>query len=221
MVASQTEEAYRELRSRILALRLRPGESLSERRLEGLLGVSRTPIRAALERLAQEGLVRREGRGYRVAPLDLDELAEAFRLRAVLEATAVRWAAARRLQEAPEAQALLKRVEEAVDLEAELALATEFHLALARLAENRFLVEALSRLLPQIYRARFVEALSPEGRAQAYREHQRILELVLQGEGEEAARLVTAHLERAYLRLRESLERSYRGLLALGAEVRP
>lgn len=98
MVASQTDEAYREMRSRILTLRLRPGEAMSERRLEELLRVSRTPIRAALERLAQEGLVRREGRGYRVAPLDLDELAEAFSLRAVLEATAARWAAARRLQ---------------------------------------------------------------------------------------------------------------------------
>lgn len=220
MVASQTDEAYREMRSRILTLRLRPGEAMSERRLEELLRVSRTPIRAALERLAQEGLVRREGRGYRVAPIDLDELAEAFSLRAVLEATAARWAAARRLQEAPEAQALLERLEGVADLDAELALATEFHLALARLSENRFLVEALSRLLPQIYRARFVEALSPEGRAQAHREHRRILDLILLGEGEEAARLVTAHLERAYLRLREGLERSYRGLLALGAEVR-
>ncbi|PZA05994.1 MULTISPECIES: GntR family transcriptional regulator [unclassified Meiothermus] len=219
MSPSQTGEAYRQLRRRILSLELRPGEALGERRLAGLLRVSRTPVRAALERLAREGLVRRFGRGYVVAPLDLAELAEAFAFRSVLEAAAVRWAAARHA-EVLEAAGLLDRLEEAPDPERELELATEFHLALARLAGNRFLVEALAGVLPGIYRARFVEAFSPEGRAQAHREHRRILELVREGRGEEAAALVQAHLERAYVRLLESLERSYRGLLAAGAEVR-
>ncbi|PZA08446.1 MULTISPECIES: GntR family transcriptional regulator [unclassified Meiothermus] len=217
MIAPQTQEAYRRLRQMILSLELPPGEALVERRLEeyfrdreGLI-VSRTPIRSALGLLAQEGLVRREGRTYRVAPLDWDELEEAFAFRKVLETTAVRMAAARKPRAEGVAQ-VLAALGEDLDPESELAKATDFHLELARLCGNRFLLEALGTVLSRIYRVRFLEVMTPEGRLQARRDHQRLLELVQQGQGEEAARLIEEHLERSRQRMLEG-RRSPRGEL--------
>lgn len=209
MTAPQTQEAYRRLRRMILSLELPPGEPLVERKLEEYfrgeegLAVSRTPIRAALGLLAREGLVRREGRTYRVAPLDWDELEEAFAFRKVLETTAVRIAASQKPQ-AEEVAQVLAVLGADLDPEAELSKATDFHLELARLCGNRFLVEALSIVLSRIYRVRFLEVMTPEGRAQARRDHQKLLELVRQGRGEEAAALIEGHLERSRKRMLES-----------------
>jgi len=206
VTAPQTQEAYRRLRQMILSLELPPGEPLVERKLEERLSVSRTPIRSALGLLAREGLVRREGRTYRVAPLDWDELEEAFAFRKVLETTAVRLAA----QQKPQAEAaarVLDALGADLDPEAELSQATDFHLELARLCGNRFLVEALGIVLSRIYRVRFLEVMTAEGRSQARRDHQRLLELVRQGRGQEAAGLIEEHLERSRQRMLESRRR--------------
>lgn len=209
MIAPQTQEAYRRLRQMILSLQLRPGEPLVERKLEEYfrdqegLSISRTPIRAALGLLAREGLVRREGRTYQVAPLDWDELEEAFTFRKILETTAVCMAALHKPQAEKVAQ-VLATLGADLDPEAELSQATDFHLELARLSGNRFLVEALGTVLSRIYRVRFLEVMTPEGRSQARRDHQKLLELVRQGQGEEAARLIEEHLERSRQRMQES-----------------
>ncbi|MDN3718170.1 GntR family transcriptional regulator [Roseibium salinum] len=65
---------YRTLRERILTLELRPGSVLDEAGLSRQLEVSRTPIREAIIQLIADGLVVREGRSARVAPLDLDDI---------------------------------------------------------------------------------------------------------------------------------------------------
>src|SRR5271170_4028810 len=73
------DNAYERLRRAILSLDLVPGERLSERGLESVLGTSRTPIRVALMRLENDGLTQRSGRGWQVAPIDVAEV------RAVME----------------------------------------------------------------------------------------------------------------------------------------
>ncbi|WP_027891522.1 GntR family transcriptional regulator [Calidithermus chliarophilus] len=217
MVAPQTDEAYRRLRRSILSLELPPGEALVERRLEEMLSVSRTPIRAAIQQLAREGLVRRTGRVYTVAPIDLDELREAFEFRSLLETTAVRMAA-RRKPKAREIRELLATVASEPDPEVELEKATDFHLALARLSGNRFLVSALAQVLSRIYRARFLEITRPQGVDHAREDHARLIELVQQGKGEEAAELVERHLERSHKALLESLKDTEWGSILLGGE---
>ena len=86
---------YTVLRSAILALELMPGEGLSERGLESMLNASRTPIRAALMRLANEGLTQRSGRGWQVSPIDLAEVRAVMEYREALVSAAVRLAVAR------------------------------------------------------------------------------------------------------------------------------
>jgi DNA-binding GntR family transcriptional regulator len=84
------------VRRAILEGRLRPGEALSISDLAADLGVSHSPVREALQGLSGQGLVRlRPGRTAVVAPLDLSELEEIYRLRGLVEADALGRAAAR------------------------------------------------------------------------------------------------------------------------------
>ena len=92
---TQTSQLYERLRSAIITLDLLPGESLAERGLESRFQASRTPVRAALVRLESEGLVRRNGRGFIVAPIDLDEIASLAEYREAIETAAVRLAVER------------------------------------------------------------------------------------------------------------------------------
>jgi DNA-binding GntR family transcriptional regulator len=89
MNAAGSAGAYEALRSAILTLELLPGEGLSERGLEERLSASRTPIRAALMRLENEGLTRRAGRGWQVTPIDLAEVRAVMEYREVVEAAVV------------------------------------------------------------------------------------------------------------------------------------
>jgi len=89
-------DVYRVLWERLLNRELRPGEKLSDLRLSAELGVSRTPVREALNRLVQDGVVQAEpNRGFFVASFAPADIAEVFDLRAALEAFALRTAAPR------------------------------------------------------------------------------------------------------------------------------
>lgn len=91
---SVREAAYSHLRESILGGLLTPGERISEPGLAEQLGISRTPVREALQRLAQEGLVELSpGRGARVRVLTPQEVLEVYEVRALLESEAARLAA--------------------------------------------------------------------------------------------------------------------------------
>lgn len=95
---SRSETVLDALRGAVLNGDLAPGERLHEVRLTGWLGVSRTPIRAALQALASEGLLdHAPQRGYRVRAFPLDEIVAAYDVRAVLEGLAARVATERGL----------------------------------------------------------------------------------------------------------------------------
>lgn len=86
------------LRAAILAGKFEPGERVHEVKLTGLLGVSRTPVRAALQKLASEGLLDyTPNRGYTLRKFSLGEIISAYEIRAVLEGLAARLNAERGL----------------------------------------------------------------------------------------------------------------------------
>lgn len=213
------ERATAELRRRILSFALRPGERLPERRLEGLLGASRSPVRQALATLAGEGLVRREGRGCRVAPIDVDELEELFAFRALLETSAIRRAAAVGAS-TRELEAILDQLEQEMEPEQRLAVTASLHLGWARLGGNRFVVEALAAVFPRVRRVRYLELGSRRRLAVASGEHRRIVELVGLGRGDEAAALLERHLGRTLSNLLDSLDRQA-GVRAIVGERLP
>ena len=95
-----SQDVTETLRNWILHGQIQPGERLEEIPLAERLGVSRTPVRAALSTLASEGLVNHQPkRGYLVRGFDVDEIAAAYDVRAVLEGLACRNAATRGLTE--------------------------------------------------------------------------------------------------------------------------
>ena len=84
------ERAYRELRADIVSWRLTPGQVLGEVDLSERLGISRTPVREALQRLETQSMLKRDGRSLIVATLDHNQLAELYTVRTELEALAAR-----------------------------------------------------------------------------------------------------------------------------------
>src|SRR5690606_11337178 len=84
------EHAYQRIKAQLFDLRLLPGEDFTEGQVVEALGVSRTPVRQALQRLAREGFVQVHRRsGWRVRPFDFDRYEHLYDLRVVLELAAV------------------------------------------------------------------------------------------------------------------------------------
>ena len=189
--------AYAALRAAILAFELAPGERLSERGLETVAGGSRTPVRAALMRLAADGLVQRAGRGWQVAPIDLAEVRAVMEYREALETAAVRLAVERATVDELAALRLLADTHDdrRADAGGESSLqeGTDFHVALAGLSRNPFLAEGMSQVLTRLLRVRWLSASTPGTRELARSEHLEIMASVAGRDAERAVALVTAH----------------------------
>ncbi len=82
---SQVLEVEKQLRKLILNMELGPGERLTERWAEAKFNASRTPVRAALQKLESEGLICRDGIRWLVAPIDADEIEQLCIYREILE----------------------------------------------------------------------------------------------------------------------------------------
>jgi DNA-binding GntR family transcriptional regulator len=173
-MTTQSDGAYARLRADILSLQLTPGERISERGLEATLGASRTPVRAALSRLQAEGLVRRDERGWAVAPLDLAELRHAEEFREAVESAALRLAVAR-LDDAAldRLDALLEQ--QPADPEGGVRWGEEFHAEVGALSGNPLLAEAIRTAMATLSRTRWLEVTTAESRAAQRAAHQGIL----------------------------------------------
>ena len=210
---------YETLRAAILGFDLVPGEGLSERGLEERLGVSRTPVRAALVRLENEGLTGRVGRGWRVTPIDLTEVRAVVEHREAVETAAVALAAER----ATDAELLAVRalVEDSAtgDGPSGLRDGADFHVALARLSRNPFLADAVAATLVRLARTRWLEVRSAPSRATARAEHLAIVDAVLARDAAAAVDLVTAHSRGTADRLLEHLAQERRRLRGRGFAI--
>jgi DNA-binding GntR family transcriptional regulator len=151
------EDVYRALRHDILTLRHRPGAPLRELDLAERHGASRVPVREALGRLQQEGLVESVPyKGYFAGQLSLREIGESFDLRLVLESHSVRQAVTRARDEDHELLRRLAQTEYTHQdwnsygsfLEQNLA----YHVALAGVSGNRRLVRVVSDLIESMQR---------------------------------------------------------------------
>lgn len=199
---SLADGAYARLRDAIGRGLIEPGTHLREYELARQLGISRTPVREALRRLAAEGLVRIvPGRGALVTDLDPVTLREIYSVRGVLEGMAA-WLAAERMS-APTRGLLGGLVTELAE-----ALAAgdddrlregnlRFHAAIAEASGNRYLVRLLYDMEMQLERFRILALRDPDRRARAHEEHVALYAAIRDGAGAEADRLARAHAEHA------------------------
>jgi DNA-binding GntR family transcriptional regulator len=213
-------QIHDQLREMILSLDLTPGERLTERWLEGRFAGSRTPIRAALARLEGEELVRRDGRNWIVAPIDLGELEQLSEFREPLEATAVRLACARASEvDLAAIEEMLDACQSGAPREEWHRVGTDFHVEIARLSGNPFIVKAIESVMTRLSRARWLEVWTEPSREQAWAEHRRILAFIRRNEPDEAAREAADHIRDTRNRLLRSLNEDRRGLRARGFAV--
>ena len=171
------------------------------------VGVSLIPVREALRALAGEGLVEyRPRRGYAVTELDLADLEEIYRLRATLEADALRRGIPRVTGgDVASLERAAADCRQAHDVAGRLAANRRFHDRLHGLAGSRVLSRLIDLLWDSTaaYRALYY---SLEGEAEeADRAHAAILAAVVAGRADQAVALQDAHRERALARLREAL----------------
>lgn len=197
----QAGDAYGLILRSIDAGDLRPGSRLVESELAERLGVSRTPIREALQRLETQGVVTRDGRSLVVAELDHDQLGELYVVRAELEGLAARLAAR---HAAPEEVRVLAELLEAdhalLGDPAALARANKrFHRQIHLASHNRYLIQQLAHI-HQAMALMATTSLAAAGRGpEALAEHGAILAAIAAGRGEEADEAMRTHISRAYV----------------------
>ncbi len=200
-----SDRAYEAIRSMILSGELPAGAQLAEEALADKCGVSRTPVREALRRLESDLLVTRTDtqRSF-VADWSLDDVADAFELRAALEGKAARRAAERMTDAALERiRAANRQIAEAVgrpvaDVVGFLEGNREFHAVILEVAGSRRLAALLSTLIEQPVVWRTAHHYSGEALRRSHGEHEELIAAFARRDGAWAEAIMTGHILRAY-----------------------
>jgi DNA-binding GntR family transcriptional regulator len=201
------EIAYDRLKDAIQHAELEPGQPLSETRLSKLLGISRTPVREALQQLAQEGLVQViPGRAVTVATQSVQSVLDVVHMRLILEPELVRLATdAISDPDVAELQMIVGRMEAAVDEDDHMAWSkadTQFHEILGDACPNKLLGEIVVQMRNRVhYLANIDSQTNPTRLRKCTAEHRRIVDAIEAHDPEAAAAFTREHVDK----LRESL----------------
>jgi len=227
------DSVYSRLRDLILSNVLRAGQKLVDRDLADQLGVSRTPVREALGRLAMMGLVEaRSRRGYYVRQYSADEVSDLYEFRKILEVSAARLAA-ENLQPDHERefdrmlQELASQATTPTNHAGSVELDIEIHNMIATASGNTELQRAIENLMDKVMCFIWVDwvdpaTADPETIAAANKEHADLIISIKERNTDEAARKLGAHIDNArdvmtqLLRSREE----YRDAVLAGVSAR-
>lgn len=191
---------YERLLQEVLRGELQPGEALTEMALAERLQVSRTPIREALTRLEQDGLIKRTGRGMVVRERSPEEILDIYEVRILLEADAARLAAERRSNldvfTLRHAASELEQIDTS-DPDVMAEANREFHHAVWRATHSEPVWDLLRRL--DMHLARYpTTTLSYPGRWEtSLTEHRLLVAAIEERDGEKAAQASTQHFTAA------------------------
>lgn len=137
-----------EIRNRIVDGRLPEGERINEVQLSQQLGVSRTPLREALARLAHEGALRSVPRiGYFVRPLTVEELEQIYPIRALLDPEALRLAGIPSKERLETLREINDRIVAATDADTVIDLDDRWHMELVAGCPNKVLLELIEQFI--------------------------------------------------------------------------
>lgn len=196
---SLAERAYREVKRRILDNDMPAGTMVLESELTDLLGMSRTPVREALMRLAREGMIEvRPRHGMRVLPVSPEDMAEIYQILTALESEAAAQIAREGLS--AEQLAALRRIltdmDEALDADDLRRWADgddRFHKVLLDCCANKRLRGIILQFWEQAYRVRMLTLrLRPKPTA-SNRDHHQLVEAIARGDAETAQRIHHEH----------------------------
>ena len=195
-----------------MTFRFLPGERLNEAILAKELGVSRTPLREALNRLATEGfLTFSANNGFFRKPLDVKEIFDLYEFRMYLELSAVKLAVERATD-----QQLLE-IEEFVTESARevpgrtvdelVALDEQFHEMIVKLSGNVQMLNSLRNINAQIQFVRWLDMT--ERRAETQSQHKDIIAAMRKRDRRESERLISEHIAHRMDQIFDKVERSY------------
>ncbi|MDE1182190.1 GntR family transcriptional regulator [Paraburkholderia sp.] len=199
-----TEQAYSELRRRIIESELTPGSYLLEEELGALLGLSRTPVREAAIRLQSEGLVQIVPRhGIRIVPTSISDIKHIYQVLISLESTAAGLVASRKDADLAPLERACEQMTAALESGDMLAWAAAdevFHETLIALGGNARLVQVVMNCRDQVHRVRrFTQRVKPHPQPlKSIQEHYAIIDALRCGNAAKASALYRAHRERGW-----------------------
>jgi DNA-binding GntR family transcriptional regulator len=195
---TQANLAYQELKKRILMGSFGASGRLREIEVAELLNMGRTPVREALKRLEDEGLVTHEPRrGLVVTSLDQQSVTELYAMRELLEGGAARFAA----KHASEAEIdnMAHILQEGSQGDDPVAANLAFHQSIYGAAHNKFLIRALRSLTDSTYLLGRSTLETPGRPDAAHREHMAIYEAIRDGDPLRAEQVAREHIRNALL----------------------
>jgi DNA-binding GntR family transcriptional regulator len=207
---------YESLRQMIASGMLVTGSRIDERAISEQLGVSRTPLREAIAKLAKEGLIeQRPYRGNFVRAFSPKQVNDLYETRMVLEGLAARRAVAN-LTDAglAELTAILDDIQDALsrgDMATYSVADQRFHATIAHLSGNETVIESLERLRAQVQLVRLAANRDPELVERTARERPAILAALRERDADRAARLMEEHIDgvrRTVLKQLEAVDRT-------------
>jgi DNA-binding GntR family transcriptional regulator len=197
---SRSEFVFASLRDAIWEGRFSPGERIAEEEIAQSLGVSRTPVRDALRRLQERGmLVVGASRSLVVAELSKQQVLELYAMREILEGSAARFAA----QHASEAEiGMLHGVLDQFDKHADdarvlISLNRRFHRAVCEAAHNRYLIATLDGMHDALALLHSNTFRLPNRRTESDGEHRRIVRAIARRNADEAEQAARNHVRAA------------------------
>jgi len=197
---SRADFVYESLRDAIWDGRIAVGERVREEEIARNLGVSRTPVREALQRLHQRGLlVFGAARGLTVASLSQHQVLQLYAMREILEGSAARFAAQH--ASAPEIAVLWRLQKELCkpehDTMALVTLNRRLHQAIYESAHNQYLIQTLSVLHDSLALLHSTTFRVPSRRLESDEEHRQIVEAIEQHSPERAEEAARQHIRQA------------------------
>lgn len=209
-VRSLRDDAYEEIKRRILTCAFRPGEVLSEAQVAAALAFGRTPVRQAFDRLMRDGLVDVLPRkGIVVRPISQDEIEDLVEMRLLNESHCARRAAERigaaGLAELDDLLEQSLRAVEAHDVEVLMELDRAFHAAMAVAAGNVLLADILRNLHERSQRVWFVSLRVHDHHDRVHVEHAAIRDALRAHDADGAATAMRSHIRSFDANLRRQL----------------
>lgn len=194
------ELAYETIKHQIITCKLRPGEALSEASVASAIGIGRTPVHQALDRLMREGLVEILPRkGVIVRPVSLDEVLDIIEVRLINENACVRRAANNAGPDAiAELKSNLRRTAQAArqrDVESLMHLDRAFHITISSAAGNAVQGELLRTLHERSLRFWFISLRAPDHHSRVLQQHETIVEAIASHDSDAAETAMREHIE--------------------------
>lgn len=196
---SLRDQAYDKLKTKIINCDLRPGEAVTVAELSADLGLGRTPVVQAVDRLVIEGLLEMMPRkGIVVSPISLDEVLDLIEVRILNESQAVRWAAGKATAGeiatmAANLEEMRKSAEER-DVERLIQLDRDFHRLISAAAGNPVLAEFLGNLHDRSLRYWFVSLRAQDHNTRVCDQHAAIIAAIRARNADAAEAAIRTHI---------------------------